>query len=75
MSIAWKIFNVSEEDPWYAICSLCNKLIKIGNANSCSTSYLLNHLNSKHHREISEASKPSSSSNKAVSYSSSQTPK
>ena len=63
MSIAWKFFDVSEEDPCYAICGLCNKLIR--RADSYSTSSLLKHLNSKHEREISEAGK--SSSNKAVS--------
>ena len=49
--------------------------IKRGNANSYSTSFLLKHLNSKHQKEISEARKSSSSSNKAVSDSSSTTPK
>ena len=68
MPTAWKFFNVSEEDPCYAICSLCNKLIKIGNANSYSTSFLLKHLNSKHQREVSEARKSLTSlSNKEVS--------
>ena len=75
MSVAWKFFNLSEEDSCYAICSLCNKLIKRGYANSYYTSSLLKHLNSKHQREISEASKLSSSSNKAVSDSSSPTSK
>ena len=72
MSIVWKFFNISEEDPCYAICSLCNKLIKRGNAYSYSTFSLLKHLNSKRQREISEGRK---SSNKAVSDSSSLTPK
>ena len=73
MSIEWKFFNVSEEDPCYAICSLWNKLIKRGNANSYSTFSLLKHLNSKHQREISEDRK--SSFNKTVSDSLSPTPK
>ena len=72
-----EIVNVSEEDPCYAICSFCNKLIKKGNANSYSTSSLLKHLNSKHQREISETRNTSStsSSNKSFSDSSSTTPK
>ena len=40
-----------------------------------SASFLLKRLNSKHQREVSEARKSSSSSNKAVSDSSSPTPK
>ena len=65
--------NINEEDPCYAIFSLCNKLIKRCNANSYSTSSLLKNLHSKHKRQISEAIK--SSSNKAVSDSSFLTPK
>ena len=73
MSVAWKFFNVSEEDPCYAICSLCNKLFKRGNANT--TSSLLKDFNLKHQREVSEARKSSLSSNKAVGDSSSPTQK
>ena len=72
MSIAWNFFNISEEETCYAICSLCNKLVKRGNANLYSTSSLQKNSNSKHQRKVLEARKSSSSSsNKAVSDSSS----
>ena len=46
MSNAWKFFNLSKEDPGYAIRSLCNNFTKKSNANLYSISSLLKNLNS-----------------------------
>ena len=74
MSIAMNFFNINVEDPCYAICFLCNKLIKRSNANSYSIICLLKILNLNLQIEVSETKK-SSSSNKSVSDSSSKIPK
>ena len=75
MSLVWKLFNISEEDSSYAICSLCNKPIKRGNSvKSYSTSPLLKHLKGFHQKEFSETEK-SSLCKKAVSGNSAPAPK
>ena len=58
MSIAWKIFKISDEDQTKAKCQLCHILIARGHkVGYFTTTNMLKHLSTKHSKELQEEKK------------------